>query len=124
MTVIRITTRASDLEWLDRAACRAHDPELFFPVSTAGPGQAQTEVAKRVCRTCPVVEDCLGWAIASAIPFGVVGGLSEDERHAVARGTRRRISVPIRQTGRVAEARRSANRSVSGQLSDHPAGPS
>jgi WhiB family transcriptional regulator, redox-sensing transcriptional regulator len=69
----------------DQAACRHHDPELFFPVSAVGPGREQTESAKRVCRTCPVLAECLDWALATAIPFGVVGGLSEAERLAIRR---------------------------------------
>lgn len=73
------------MQWLDRAACLHHDPELFFPVGAAGPGQAQTAVAKQVCRTCPVVSECLEWAIASGIPFGVLGGLSEEERRVLSR---------------------------------------
>ena len=78
------------MHWLDRAACLHHDPDLFFPVSAAGPGQEQTKLAKQVCRGCPVVAECLEWALASAIPFGVLGGLSEEERRAL---TRRHLSA-------------------------------
>jgi WhiB family transcriptional regulator, redox-sensing transcriptional regulator len=68
------------MQWLDQAACRDHDPELFFPVSEVGPSDEQTDRAKAVCRTCPVVLDCLKWAIESAIPDGVWGGLAEAQR--------------------------------------------
>jgi WhiB family transcriptional regulator, redox-sensing transcriptional regulator len=121
MTVMGITTRGSDMQWLDRAACRAHDPELFFPVSAIGPGHADTEAAKRVCRACPVLAECLEWAIAGAIPFGVVGGLSEDERRAVARGTRRRVPILAEQAAHLAGSRRDAHLSARGQLSDFAA---
>ncbi len=95
MTVIGITIRDREMQWLDRAACRDHNPELFFPMSAVGPGRAQAEDAKRVCRTCPVLAECLEWAIASAIPFGVLGGLSEEERKTLMsrRGTPRRTPV-------------------------------
>jgi WhiB family redox-sensing transcriptional regulator len=86
------------MQWLDQAACRHHDPELFFPVSAVGPSRAQTEVAKRVCRTCPVLADCLEWALASAIPFGVLGGLSEEERQALRRRADARPSASARAT--------------------------
>jgi WhiB family transcriptional regulator, redox-sensing transcriptional regulator len=120
MTVMGITTRGSEMQWLDRAACRGHDPELFFPVSAVGPGRADTEDAKRVCRTCPVLAECLEWAIASAIPFGVLGGLSEDGRHALARDTRRPVSVP-EGAAHLAGSRREAHLPPRGQLSDFPA---
>jgi WhiB family transcriptional regulator, redox-sensing transcriptional regulator len=73
------------MQWLDQAACLHLDPELFFPVGPDGPGLEQTKIAKQVCRTCPVVTTCLEWAIASGIPFGVLGGLSEEERRALSR---------------------------------------
>lgn len=111
------------MQWLDRAACRAHDPELFFPVSAVGPGREQTEDAKRVCRSCPVLLECLEWAITGAVPFGVLGGLSEDERRALACGTRRPVPVLTDQGARLAGARRDAHVSASGQLSDLPAVP-
>jgi WhiB family redox-sensing transcriptional regulator len=123
MTVMGITTRGSDMRWLDRAACRGYDPELFFPVSGVGPGHADTEDAKRVCRACPVLAECLEWAIAGAIPFGVLGGLSEDERHALARGTRRRVSGLTEQAAHLAGSGREAHLSARGQLSDFAARP-
>lgn len=123
MTVMGITTKGSDMQWLDHAACRGHDPEIFFPVSAVGPGHADTEDAKRVCRTCPVLADCLEWAIAGAIPFGVLGGLSEDERRALGRGTRRRVSVRAEHAAHLAGSPRRAHLSASGQLSDFAARP-
>jgi WhiB family redox-sensing transcriptional regulator len=122
-TVMGITTWGSDMQWLDRAACRGHDPELFFPVSAVGPGHAHTENAKRVCRTCPVLAECLEWAIAGAIPYGVLGGLSEDERHVLVRGARRRVSVLADQAAHLAGSRRDAHLTASEQLADFPARP-
>jgi Transcription factor WhiB len=47
--------------WCEAAACRDADPELFFPVGTAGPALRQIEEAKRICRTCPAQAPCLAW---------------------------------------------------------------
>ena len=71
--------------WLDRAACRHHDPDLFFPISAIGPGHVQTERAKQICRTCPVRTPCRDWAMSRAIPYGVWGGLSERDRSSLIR---------------------------------------
>lgn len=61
--------------------CRDEDPELFFPVGTTGPALLQIEQAKAICRRCPVINECLSWALENQ-EFGVAGGMSEDERRA------------------------------------------
>ena len=73
------------MDWRHHALCRDEDPELFFPIGTAGPAAVQVEEAKVVCRRCPVVSDCLSWAVETGQDAGVWGGTSEDERRALAR---------------------------------------
>jgi WhiB family redox-sensing transcriptional regulator len=74
-------TAVSDrADWGSRAACRSADPELFFPVSGAGPSVAQVAEAKTVCARCEVRSECLAFALATRQPYGVWGGTSPDER--------------------------------------------
>jgi WhiB family transcriptional regulator, redox-sensing transcriptional regulator len=70
-----------DRGWRDRAACLGVDPELFFPVGDpeSGPVVAQVAEAKAVCARCPVVGECLSFALVE-ISEGVAGGLSAQER--------------------------------------------
>lgn len=68
------------MDWRHRANCRDEEPELFFPVGTAGPALRQTEEAKAVCGRCPVREECLTWALVHQ-DFGIAGGLTEGERN-------------------------------------------
>jgi WhiB family redox-sensing transcriptional regulator len=75
----------STMDWRHRAICRDEDPELFFPVGTSGPALLQIAEAKTVCRRCPVVTECLTWALESGQDAGVWGGMSEDERRALKR---------------------------------------
>jgi hypothetical protein len=64
-----------------RAACRGVDPEVFFPTAQDGPQlEEQVAAAKAVCARCLVRSECLAWALM-ALPYGVAGGLTEDERH-------------------------------------------
>ena len=77
------------MDWRSRAACLEKDPELFFPLSNTGPTLLQIEEAKAVCRSCPVVDTCLQWALESGQDAGVWGGMSEDERRALKRRTAR-----------------------------------
>ncbi len=73
------------VDWRHNAVCREEDPELFFPIGNTGPALLQIEEAKAVCRRCPVMEQCLQWALEAGQDDGVWGGLSEDERRAMKR---------------------------------------
>lgn len=105
-----------DRMWRDRAACRGGgDPERFFPTAEAGPDyEAQVAVAKAVCAGCPVRAECLEWA--AELPYGIAGGMTEDERRqhrAGRRGRRvcRALSRPVGATSaEVAAAGRDAIR--------------
>ena len=59
--------------------------DTFFPIGNTGPALIQIDEAKAVCRRCPVVDECLRWALESGQDAGVWGGLSEDERRALKR---------------------------------------
>jgi WhiB family transcriptional regulator, redox-sensing transcriptional regulator len=72
--------------WMDRAACASADPDLFFPVSSVGPGSEQIRRAKQICRSCPVLRDCLTFALRTRQAHGVWGGTSEEERIRALRG--------------------------------------
>ena len=72
-------------DWRAQAACRGKDPELFFPVGNTGAALKQIEEAKAVCRTCPVIDQCLKWALDTNQDSGIWGGLTEDERRALKR---------------------------------------
>lgn len=77
-----------DLGWVDDAACRDEDPELFFPVSDMGPGSQQAAQAKAVCARCPVRDRCLSYALDNGLDFGIFGGLTQEERREFARRRR------------------------------------
>ena len=79
------TAQEIHMDWRHRAACMEEDPELFFPIGNTGPALLQVEEAKAVCRRCPVIDDCLAWALESGQDAGVWGGLSEEERRALKR---------------------------------------
>ena len=78
---------------MPRARCVGEDPELFFPVGTSEPAMAQLEVAKAVCRGCPVRDDCLEWSLATCQDAGVWGGLDEEQRREIRRARRRRSAA-------------------------------
>ncbi|AWS42688.1 MULTISPECIES: WhiB family transcriptional regulator [Streptosporangium] len=77
--------------WSRRSSCLGEDPELFFPVSSEGPGQVQYERAKAVCRRCPVRGRCLEYALSTQQMYGVWGGTTPEERRATMSQMRRGV---------------------------------
>lgn len=82
MQDILMAPRGADAprDWRDDAACRDHDPELFFPEGTARPALRQAEQAKRICQSCPVRTLCLRFALQHGLGFGIWGGAADEER--------------------------------------------
>ena len=71
-------------DWQLQSACRAVDPDLFFhPEGERGPARSNREAAaKSVCATCPVIRQCRAHSLSVREPYGVWGGLSEEDREA------------------------------------------
>jgi WhiB family redox-sensing transcriptional regulator len=67
------------VDWPSMAACRNGDPDALFVQG------AEQNVAKRICRGCPVRNECLADALDNRIEFGVWGGMTERERRALLR---------------------------------------
>ena len=72
-------------EWQEQGACREADPELFFhPQNERGLARLRRDrAAKAVCARCDVRIDCADYAIRAREPYGVWGGLTEEERERV-----------------------------------------
>ncbi len=76
-----------DREWTSRAACRNADPGMFTPdiqPTTLGPTGQRYRIAAQdailICNTCPVVPDCLIYAIHNNETAGIWGGMPPVER--------------------------------------------
>lgn len=83
MTKLAIPAPILDLwSWQNRSACRDMDTELFFAgdVARGAPKRAYEAAAKTVCATCPVISQCLAWALSVNEPHGIWGGLNPEER--------------------------------------------
>jgi len=73
---------ADEWEWQQKGACRDLPSEMFFhPDGERGPRRRNREnSAKAICATCPVLIACRTHALAVQEPYGIWGGLSEDDR--------------------------------------------
>ncbi len=78
--ISRLAAYRQDAAWREAAACRQADPELFFPIGSAGTGAAEIRRAKAICAGCPVRRPCLIYALATSQEFGIWGGRDEGER--------------------------------------------
>lgn len=84
--VARPPTPAAHLwDWQLHGACRVLPADMFFhPDGERGKARRQRiEQAKEVCATCPVLQACRDHALAIREPYGVWGGLDEDERQII-----------------------------------------
>lgn len=60
-------------EWLERALCKDHDPELFYPL----PGERhRAREAMAICKRCPVITDCAQNTLDRNESDGIAAGLS------------------------------------------------
>jgi len=105
---------------MSRGACRESDPDLFFPVAVGtGPAARQVEVAKAVCGPCAVRANCLSYAL-EAMPEGIWGGTTPDERRAARRRLpRHQASTQVR--GTVGTAMTGENATCAGYAAGQPA---
>jgi WhiB family redox-sensing transcriptional regulator len=91
--ISRLPGPVADLwEWQLMGACREADPTLFFhPEGERGPARRNRDAsAKAICGSCPVMKQCREHALAVREPYGVWGGLTEDDREAIYTTERRR----------------------------------
>mgnify|MGYP001544562919 FL=1 len=66
--------------WAAYGTSRGADPDLFFP----GPDETPDEGLK-ICRGCPVRDECLDWALGTRIHYGIWGGMTERARRRLLR---------------------------------------
>jgi WhiB family redox-sensing transcriptional regulator len=66
-----------DFSWMDFAACKGADPEIFFAETN---WQENHEIARSYCRKCTVYKNCMKFAIDNDINHGIWGGLSPSQR--------------------------------------------
>lgn len=87
--------RTPDLaSWRAQAACQLSDHELFFPPE-GEQGEyfrLRVSLAKRICASCPVRHQCADYAVAADERYGVLGGLTAEERAPAGASPRRGLT--------------------------------
>jgi WhiB family redox-sensing transcriptional regulator len=67
-----------------KAACQDVEPEIFFPNYSEG-GEFQEALAKKVCRSCPIINECLEFALHTGDKWAILGGMTPAERTSIKR---------------------------------------
>jgi WhiB family transcriptional regulator, redox-sensing transcriptional regulator len=84
--ISRLPGPVADLwEWQYQGACRGEESATFFhPEGERGSARRRrAAVARAICGTCPVIEQCRRHALAVREPYGVWGGLTEEDREQI-----------------------------------------
>ena len=104
-SIVRLPQPLTDVwDWQRRAACRDLDSSVFFhPDGERGSKrQGREDRAKAICAGCPVRAACLDHSLRVEEPYGIWGGLAEDERLLLRRartpGPRTPALVPVTQS--------------------------
>jgi WhiB family transcriptional regulator, redox-sensing transcriptional regulator len=84
-----MTTTGIAANWRSAGACLSADPDLFFPISSRGPGEEQIARAKMICAGCSVRRKCLEFAVSQHLSYGIWGGTTPEDRQRDRRRQRR-----------------------------------
>ena len=77
MTAATFTLPEIRPDWMQEAACRGHDPSLWYP--ELGETEKRNE-ALRICTSCPVKKECLDWAFEVDDRWAILGNKTPKQR--------------------------------------------
>lgn len=67
-------------DWRTYAACAKYDGDLWFPAGKGPLTDYQYQQARLICLSCPVLRDCERWARRARPEFGMLAGLTPEQR--------------------------------------------
>jgi WhiB family transcriptional regulator, redox-sensing transcriptional regulator len=82
---------AHEWDWQLKGSCQGLNSSIFFhPDGERGSARSRrADRAKAICQRCPVLDQCRRYALAAREPYGVWGGLTEEERRELWTGQRK-----------------------------------
>jgi len=74
-----------DWEWQYKGACKDMDTEIFFLENgtRAEKKRKREAAALKICKSCPVINECREHALKTPEFYGVWGGMTADQRLAL-----------------------------------------
>jgi len=64
--------------------CATSDPEMFF-LPKGLQATVEMRMAKKLCESCPVITQCLTYALEANEQYGIWGGMTASERNRLKR---------------------------------------
>lgn len=85
VSALTVTRRAPPRTWQVHAVCHGQEETLFFREDNdaARTRRHAFSESRRVCLSCPVIEQCLRHALSQPEEFGVWGGTHGTQRKAI-----------------------------------------
>jgi WhiB family redox-sensing transcriptional regulator len=78
--------------WFEAAACRGRTDLFYAPDHEREEDRtARHERARAICRGCPVVDECLEFALSTNQRYGIWGALTSKQRFNLKRRRRREL---------------------------------
>jgi WhiB family transcriptional regulator, redox-sensing transcriptional regulator len=91
----------TSIYWREEAACAETDPHLWTdPEGREYPKdrRARIRAAKTICSGCPVIQECLAWALDTDDRESILGGTTASERAGIRRTTQTARAAAAEQT--------------------------
>lgn len=98
-------------DWMNDARCGVAEADALVPEKTMGrPSRRHKRITARAveinCHHCPVITQCLAWAVANGVNDGVWGGLLPRERNRLVAGIAEQGRDPVAVLEALARGRR------------------
>ncbi len=80
---LRVELAEREASWRQLAACRGMDINIFYTseqTRSTALRQRQVKAAQGICQRCPVIVQCLLWALTKPELYGIWGGMTATER--------------------------------------------
>jgi len=88
----------TETNWMNEALCRSSSTENIGCNWFADADTIACKRAITVCKECPVANQCLQAALDNEESFGVWGGMTPAQRHALSMGVSREQALRIQRT--------------------------
>jgi len=86
-----LTYDVNEKRWRSRAKCAGYNTNEFFP--SLG---VNAKFIQEFCQTCPVVVECLDYALDNGINSGIWGGTSVNQRADIRAGRKAHPYATVR----------------------------
>lgn len=86
-----LTYNRNEMRWRSQAKCAGYNTDEFFPAVGSN-----ARFIHEFCETCPVVAECLDYALENQLDYGIWGGTSVNQRADIRAGRKAHPYAAVR----------------------------